>query len=260
MAVELALALPVLMLVTLGGLVLGFMAYGRMALVQTADVAARELAGNPDSTKLLVPGQAYQYEGFLDSFGLPRGRVRAVALRMNAGQGGWWTGDTTESMVVVATCYRLPFSIPDFTPREKPKVEPLPSLPPLQDQYGFLQTPQELLEAERRYREIEQQVHEMRVRFALLEQEMKDMAANAEAVKAEMEHLAGKASSMNAEVALLRALGPSSPQGLEALLTDQLCAGARPGRTILTARAAYLAETSPVATITQSGAKGAGSQ
>lgn len=109
-AVEFALVLPMLCLLVIGGWVLGYMAYAKVALAMAANRAARDFAAATEQHKALQEvNQAYRYDGsFAESFGLPRWGVHALIMKTKVGNGG----RASDHAVTVATCYRLPLSVP----------------------------------------------------------------------------------------------------------------------------------------------------
>ena len=122
---EFAIVAPVLILLVIGGWIVIDVARSKMALAMTAGRIARDLAGSPEMQSALfesglknadtkkpaeVPKYAYLFEGFSESFGLPRHRVHAVVTYQPV--------DDLNEAVVVAACYRIPLLMPsfDFTP------------------------------------------------------------------------------------------------------------------------------------------------
>lgn len=107
---EVALVLPALVLLVIGGWVAGYMAFAKMALAMAANRAARDFAAAASlHGRLAEPERAYRYDGgFAESFGLPRWAVHALIMRTQAapGQGA------SDQAVVVAMCYRLPLALP----------------------------------------------------------------------------------------------------------------------------------------------------
>lgn len=123
-AVELAILLPILLFLVIGGWVLGYIAYTKVALAMVANRAARDLAAATDLyANLEKTDVAYRYDlGFAESFGLPRWGIHALAKK-----GSLRSGDgLSDHAVVVGVCYRVPFALP-FGVLEKP--EPPPRLP-----------------------------------------------------------------------------------------------------------------------------------
>lgn len=110
---EVALVLPVLCLLVIGGWVAGYMAYAKMALAMAANRAARDFAAEVAlHGRLAEPDRAYRFDGgFAESFGLPRWAVRALIMRTKAGPGD----GPSDQAVVVAMCYRLPLTLPGGT-------------------------------------------------------------------------------------------------------------------------------------------------
>ena len=109
-AVETALVLPMLCLLVIGGWILGYMAFAKVALTMTANRAARDFAAATAlHDRLKETNRAYRYDGgFAESFGLPRWAVHALIMRTPAGDGR----DVSDQAVVVATCYRIPLTMP----------------------------------------------------------------------------------------------------------------------------------------------------
>ncbi|HLN63453.1 MAG TPA: TadE/TadG family type IV pilus assembly protein [Symbiobacteriaceae bacterium] len=137
---EFAIVAPVLILLVIGGWIVIDVARSKMALAMTAGRIARDLAGSPEMQYALfesglknadtekpaeVPKYAYRFEGFSESFGLPRHRVHAVVTYQPV--------DDLNEAVVVAACYRIPLLMPafDFTPAK-------PYLPDTSDEEEFV--------------------------------------------------------------------------------------------------------------------------
>jgi len=112
-AVEVALVVPVLCLLVIGGWVAGYMAFAKMALAMAANRAARDFAAAVAlHDRLDATDRAYRYDGgFAESFGLPRWAVRALIMRTQAAPGD----GVSDQAVVVAMCYRLPLALPGGT-------------------------------------------------------------------------------------------------------------------------------------------------
>ena len=110
---EVALVLPVLCLLVIGGWVAGYMAFAKMALAMAANRAARDFAAEVAlHGRLAEPDRAYRFDGgFAESFGLPRWAVHALIMRTKAGPGN----GPSDQAVVVAMCYRLPLTLPGGT-------------------------------------------------------------------------------------------------------------------------------------------------
>lgn len=126
-AVEFAVILPILCFLVIGGWVLGYMAYTKVALAMVANRAARDLAAATKlNSRLTQPGTAYRYDvGFAESFGLPRWGIHALAMKSRLEQDSRGEGPSDHA-IVVAVCYRVPFAVP-FGVLEKPA--PAPTLP-----------------------------------------------------------------------------------------------------------------------------------
>ncbi|MBP2019182.1 hypothetical protein J2Z79_002599 [Symbiobacterium terraclitae] len=109
-ALEVALVLPVLCALVIGGWVLAYMAFAKVALTMTANRAARDFAAATElHGSLKDADRAYRYDGgFAESFGLPRWAVHALIMRTAVGGGK----RESDQAVVVATCYRLPLTLP----------------------------------------------------------------------------------------------------------------------------------------------------
>lgn len=159
---EFALVAPVLILLVIGGWIVIDVARSKMALAMTAGRIARDIAGNPEMQHALFesglkyesadhttdPKFAYLFEGFSESFGLPRHRVHAVV-----------TFDKEKETVMVAACYRIPLQMPtfDFSPAE-------PYLPDTGDEEEFVENvailidSDELRDGVERYREAKQEI------------------------------------------------------------------------------------------------------
>lgn len=115
--VETAIVLPFLIAIVLGGLVLGYTVYARVALAWTVSQAAREL-GSAGFQAELGPGQAYKWDGFSETYGLSRGHVRTVLLREDV---------AGEDAIYVAACFRVPMAMPSFAAKNyDPNAEDLP--------------------------------------------------------------------------------------------------------------------------------------
>lgn len=110
MAVEFALVLPMLCLLVIGGWVLGYMAYAKVALTMAANRAARDFAAAVEMHDALQEtNQAYRYDGlFAESFGLPRWSIHALIMKTKVGKGD----RPSDYAVAVATCFRLPLTLP----------------------------------------------------------------------------------------------------------------------------------------------------
>lgn len=111
---EIALALPALVLLVIGGWVAGYMTFAKMALAMAANRAARDFAAAVSlHDRLKEPERAYRYDGgFAESFGLPRWAVHALIMRTQAAPGP----SRSDQAVVVAMCYRLPLALPGGLP------------------------------------------------------------------------------------------------------------------------------------------------
>lgn len=109
-ALEVALVLPILCVLVIGGWVMAYMAFAKVALTMTANRAARDFAAAIElHGRLKETDRAYRYDGgFAESFGLPRWAVHALIMRTPAGEGT----KASDQAVVVATCYRLPLTPP----------------------------------------------------------------------------------------------------------------------------------------------------
>jgi|GEM_PF-3436624 len=118
--VEMALVLPFLVLLVVGGWVLGYLAYTKMSLAMAADRAARDLAAATELHGKLETGTALRYDaGFAESFGLPRWGLHALALKAPVVAAEARPNRISDHAVTVAVCYRVPFTVP-FGVMEKP--------------------------------------------------------------------------------------------------------------------------------------------
>ncbi len=118
-AVEFALVLPFLVLLVVGGWVLGYLAYTKMALAMVANRAARDLAVAREVHGKLSNQGAVRFDGgFSESFGLPRWGLHALALKSPVVKNAK-AKRVSDHAVTVAVCYRVPFTVP-FGVLDKP--------------------------------------------------------------------------------------------------------------------------------------------
>lgn len=125
-AVELALTLPFLCLLIIGGWVLCYLAYTKMALAMAAGRAARDLAAAVEEYPSLPHvTKAYRFDGgFGDSFGLPRWGVHGLVTKTRITEGN--NKAPSEFAVVAAVCYRVPFTLPSGVTKQETPVQVLP--------------------------------------------------------------------------------------------------------------------------------------
>lgn len=149
-ALETALVLPMLCLLVIGGWVLSYMAFAKVALTMAANRAARDFAAAIDlHGSLEEADRAYLYDGgFAESFGLPRWAVHALIMRTAAGGGK----GVSDQAVVVATCYRLPLALPGGLLEVRQAEAAAAALPDGIDLEGLLER------AEREYRNAWQEI------------------------------------------------------------------------------------------------------
>lgn len=122
-AVEFAVMLPALALLVIGGWVLGYLAYAKVALAMVANRAARDLAANVEEyDRFPAITRPFRYEGGIsESFGLPRWGIHALADRTFLVKKKESEVGRTKYAVVVAVCYRVPFTLPGLSGRKEPK-------------------------------------------------------------------------------------------------------------------------------------------
>lgn len=238
-AVEVALALPVLCLLVIGAWVAGYMAFAKMALALAANRAARDFAAAVAlHDRLGVPDRAYRYDGgFAESFGLPRWAVHALIMRTQAAAGK----AHSDQAVVVAMCYRLPLTLPGglLAPPREAEAAPYPGEPDLD---GLLDR------VAPEYRALWREVEEEYEEWEQLLRRAEEIAARGE----EMAERAGWAADVwrqaiegpPPDFTPWDAPDPEGPDGLEKA-ARRLCEppGAEGRSLIVTARAAYLLQT-----------------
>lgn len=243
-AVELALVLPMLCLLVIGGWVAGYAAFAKAALAMAAGRAARDFAAAVAlHERLEEPDRAYRYDGgFAESFGLPRWAVRAAIMRTQVAPGR----AASDQAVVVAMCYRLPLRLPGGLLAGPPEAEAAPSpgraVHELPDLVGFGERAAE--EYRSAWREVQQEVDE----WAELLRRAEAVAARA----ARLTEQGRRAASVwrqviegpPADFTPLDGPAPQGPDDLEQAVR-RLCEPAEGGgrSLIVTARAAYLLQT-----------------
>jgi len=124
--VELALTLPLLCLLIIGGWLLCYLAYAKMALAMVAGRAARDLAAAVEEYPSIPHvTKAYRFDGgFGDSFGLPRWGVHGLVTKTRITDGN--NKAPSEFAVVAAVCYRVPFTLPFGVTKPNTAVQVLP--------------------------------------------------------------------------------------------------------------------------------------
>ncbi|MFZ5814874.1 MAG: TadE family protein [Bacillota bacterium] len=246
-AVELAVILPALCLLVIGGWVLGYTAYAKMALALAANRAARDLAAATElHGRLKQPNQAYRFDaGFAESFGLPRWGLHALAMKTPVVKGKG--RKPSDHAVVVAVCYRVPFFVPFgvVAPPEPPRLQ-LPDTSREEELALEAAEALQLAELKRLVAEYRRVKAEAEAEIAALDGLVDDLETALEtgrdvAVKVDWAYRLGKEllSGPASDFAAYRAV---KPEQLEAA-AGELCAppDRLKGRSmVLTSRAAYL--------------------
>lgn len=253
-AVETALILPGLILLIIGGWVLGYLVYVKVALALVANRAARDLAAETKLySQLKQPWQPYRYDGgFAESFGLPRWGLHALAMKappLNKAM-----EKTSDFAVLVGVCYRVPFTIPfGVTERREPRAY-LPDTTEVQELVIDVADLADLVAADSAGEALRKVEEEYREQKRLLEEETAAwdrLREEAEAVKGQGKEIWAKAEwavrlvkqLFGREAPDLQKFGKRNETAQLEAITKTLCDPPEPlkGESIvLTSRAAYM--------------------